>query len=227
MDRIAAGAFREDLYYRINVIHVVIPPLRERRDDIEPLLRHFMQMFSAKYRVDLPDVADTVTQKMVAYDWPGNVRELKNVVERLIVRSGGHRVELRDLPTAMGPADVMVNSMPALQEAVAATPAQTLRNPAHLFDRIVNGRESFWSAVYAPFLVRDLTREDVRAIVAAGLQETRGNYKMLLDLFNMQPNDYKRFLNFLRKHHCHMPFQKFRMTESIRSESRANSVVMK
>ena len=76
-------------------------------------------------------------------------------------------------------------------------------------------------------MARDLTRDDVRAIVAAGLQQTRGNYKMLLDLFNMQPSDYKRFLNFLRKHHCHMPFQKFRMTESIRADSRSHSVVTK
>ena len=80
----------------------------------------------------------------------------------------------------------------------------------------MNRRESFWSTVYAPFMARDLTRDDVRALVSAGLQHTRGNYKMLLDLFNMEPSDYKRFLNFLRKHQCHMPFQQFRVGESIR-----------
>jgi hypothetical protein len=63
---------------------------------------------------------------------------------------------------------------------------------------------------------RDLTRDDVRALVKAGLQQTRGNYKVLLELFNMEPGDYKRFLNFLRKHQCHMPFQQFRTSEPIR-----------
>jgi hypothetical protein len=84
---------------------------------------------------------------------------------------------------------------------------------------MVNHGESFWSAVYLPFMARDLTRDDVRALVAAGLQHTRGNYKMLLALFNMEPADYKRFLNFLRKHQCHMPFQHFRLTDAIRPVS--------
>jgi hypothetical protein len=90
------------------------------------------------------------------------------------------------------------------------------RSVAELFDRIVTRRESFWNAVYTPFMSRDLTRDDVRALVKAGLQHTRGNYKVLLELFNMEPGDYKRFLNFLRKHQCHMRFQQFRTSEPIR-----------
>ncbi len=70
--------------------------------------------------------------------------------------------------------------------------------------------ESFWSAVYEPFMVRDLTRDDLRLLVSKGLKETNGSYKLLVQLFNMKPDDYKRFLNFLRKHNCHMPFQQFR-----------------
>ena len=67
-------------------------------------------------------------------------------------------------------------------------------------------------------MTRDLTRADVRVVVTAGLQQTRGNYKMLVEFFNMAPQDYKRFLNFLRKHQCHMPFQQFRTSEMMRSE---------
>jgi hypothetical protein len=79
-----------------------------------------------------------------------------------------------------------------------------------LYERLVNHGESFWSAVYEPFAAHDLTRDDLRTILRLGLEHTRGSYKQLVQLFNMAPEDYKRFLNFLRKHQCHMPFQRFR-----------------
>ena len=64
--------------------------------------------------------------------------------------------------------------------------------------------------VYTPFMARDLTRDSLRGLVSLGLQHTAGSYRDLVDLFHMAPGDYKRFLNFLRKHQCHMPFQQFR-----------------
>ena len=70
--------------------------------------------------------------------------------------------------------------------------------------------ESFWTAVYEPFMARDLTRDDLRAVITRGLEQTRGSYKLLLELFNVQAGDYKKLLAFLRKHQCHLPFQKFR-----------------
>ena len=72
-------------------------------------------------------------------------------------------------------------------------------------------RVSFWSEVHEPFMNHDLTRDDVRELVREGLAHTRGNYKMLVTSFNMPPEDYKKFLNFLRKYQCHVPFQGFRM----------------
>ena len=83
-----------------------------------------------------------------------------------------------------------------------------------LFERMVNGGESFWSCVYAPFMARDLTRDDLRTIVRKGLERTSGNYKVMVELFNMPADDYKRFLGFLRKYQCHMPFQQFRTAAS-------------
>ena len=79
-----------------------------------------------------------------------------------------------------------------------------------LFERMVARRESFWSIVYPAFMARDLTRADLRAMLQKGLEQTGGSYKVLVGLFNMDPGDYKRFLNFLRKHECHVPFQRFR-----------------
>jgi hypothetical protein len=70
--------------------------------------------------------------------------------------------------------------------------------------------EPFWSVVYPAFMSRDMTREDLREIVRVGLENTNGNYRLLVQLFNMRDEDYKRFLGFLRKHGCHLPFQRFR-----------------
>jgi len=73
--------------------------------------------------------------------------------------------------------------------------------------------------VYPGFMARDLTRNDLRFIVRRGLEETSGSYKMLVELLNMKPTDYKRFLNFLRKHECHVPFERFR-TAGLRRRGR-------
>ena len=75
---------------------------------------------------------------------------------------------------------------------------------------MINGGESFWLAVYGPFMMRDITRDDVRLIVRKGLVNSHGNYMRLLQTFNMPADDYKRFLNFLRKHQCQLSFQAFR-----------------
>ena len=82
--------------------------------------------------------------------------------------------------------------------------------PDVLFERMSVGGESFWTVVHEPFIARDLTRHDLRVIVSRGLERTKGSYKALVQSFNLEPEDYKRFLSFLRKHECHMPFQRFR-----------------
>jgi hypothetical protein len=75
---------------------------------------------------------------------------------------------------------------------------------------MVNGRESFWTVVYEPFMSRDMTRDDLRALVSRGLEQTRGSYRILVQMFNMPEADYKRFLNFLRKHDCQVSFKEYR-----------------
>jgi DNA-binding NtrC family response regulator len=91
--------FREDLYYRLNVVHIEVPPLRERRVDIPVLLNHFLSTFSTAHRLPIPDVAADALQRLVSYDWPGNVRELKNVAERLVVGAGSGRIDTTSLPS--------------------------------------------------------------------------------------------------------------------------------
>jgi transcriptional regulator with GAF, ATPase, and Fis domain len=200
LERISQKQFRDDLYYRLNVIHVPVPPLRERRTDIELLLAHFVKTFSEQHRIEQPALAADVVARLVTYGWPGNVRELKNVVERLIVRSRGS-INLIDLPREIAgswPEPSPTNDAPSQDAA------------EQLYRRMAVNGESFWTIVYEPFMSRDLTRRELRAIVSRGLEQTRGSYKLLVQLFNLQPDDYKRLLSFLRKYECHMPFQKFR-----------------
>jgi transcriptional regulator with PAS, ATPase and Fis domain len=210
-ERIARREFRKDLYYRLNVLHIRIPPLRERRDDIPLFLDHFLASAGdSGARLQLTPEA---RQLLVDYDWPGNVRELRNVVERLAVRRRTGAIDVHDLPAE-------VRSVPARRALVPSNGVPRDASRAdELYDRMVRHGESFWSAVHPLFTHRDMTRADLRAIVSRGLAETRGNYRLVLQLFNMPPEDYKPFLNLLRKHQCHIPYLKYRCLPAPRAGS--------
>jgi Nif-specific regulatory protein len=85
--RINDGAFREDLYYRLAVTTIKLPPLRERKDDIVPLLRHFLDKYNGETGKDIKDISPHALDLLFSYDWPGNVRELENVIERAVILS--------------------------------------------------------------------------------------------------------------------------------------------
>lgn len=96
--RVKDGAFREDLYYRLNVIHLIVPPLREHIDDIPPLVEHFLDKYSPESRVALSSPAMNL---LMNYQWPGNVRELENTIQRALVLSNGTVVTVDQLPATM------------------------------------------------------------------------------------------------------------------------------
>src|SRR6266498_120524 len=79
-----------------------------------------------------------------------------------------------------------------------------------LFRKLVEGGKPFWTTVYPMYMNREIARKDMRDLVHKGLKEARGNYRIVLRLFNMESKDYKRFLNFLRKHDCRLPFKNYR-----------------
>jgi formate hydrogenlyase transcriptional activator len=91
---VADGRFREDLYYRLNVFPVTLPPLRERRDDIPRLVRHFTQQFARRMGRRIETIPSSVMDALVQYPWPGNVRELQNVIERAVILSSGSSLHI-------------------------------------------------------------------------------------------------------------------------------------
>ncbi len=95
------GFFRQDLFYRLNVITIFAPPLRERDDDILLLARHFVAKFAAELGKSVPRFSDQALRSLRNYDWPGNVRELENVIQRLVVMTDGDLIEVPDLPCLM------------------------------------------------------------------------------------------------------------------------------
>jgi transcriptional regulator with GAF, ATPase, and Fis domain len=206
--RIVEGEFREDLYYRLNVIRLSVPPLRERGDDVMMLLHHYLAESASTHHVDLPRLTPAAEKILTSHRWPGNVRELKNVVERLVIRHSGRDIIPEDLPPEI--LDAVTFGGNDSPQTTANVPAETKSRAELLWDVMVVGGESFWTVVYPAFIDRELTKTDLRQIVKAGLQRTQGNYRKLVELFRMAPGDYKRFLAFLYQHDCHLPFHGFR-----------------
>ena len=102
---IKTGTFREDLYYRLNVVTIQIPPLRERREDIPPLLEHFLRTFAQKNKREVTGLTAAARDALMRYDYPGNVRELENIVERAVLLTRGKVIDLGDLPVALRPGE--------------------------------------------------------------------------------------------------------------------------
>ncbi len=96
--KISDGSFREDLYYRLNVIAIVIPPLKTRKEDIKPLIEHFINKFSCRCNKKIKGISKQGLDKLLRYDWPGNIRELENVIERAVVLCRSTLLESRDFP---------------------------------------------------------------------------------------------------------------------------------
>jgi DNA-binding NtrC family response regulator len=213
-DSVKHQEFREDLYYRLNVMHIAVPPLRERKGDVPMLVEHFLDLFSQQHRVERPQLTGDTVAALQRHDWPGNVRELKNAIERLTVRWATSPTEALQ---------TLVNPAPASESASTPVSAPVVNRAAAMHDSMVTAHQSFWDVVHRPFMNHDLTRDDLRQLLEIGLRETQGNYRLLVARYNIAPRDYKRFMSFLRTHDCHLPFQAFRRPDSTTPRQRISA----
>jgi transcriptional regulator with PAS, ATPase and Fis domain len=110
---VADGSFREDLYYRLNVVNIAIPPLRDRKEDIPVLVSYFIKKYCTSMSRDLITIDQAALQRLEEYNYPGNVRELENMIERAIVVGNGKEVRLKDLPLEP---DSVIDSNDSLDE---------------------------------------------------------------------------------------------------------------
>jgi arginine utilization regulatory protein len=99
-EALESGNLREDLYYRLNVLHIHIPPLKERKDDIKILTEYFIHKFNLKYNKNVSGASNEAFKELFNHDWPGNVRELEHAIERAVLMSEGNEINRYDLPEA-------------------------------------------------------------------------------------------------------------------------------
>jgi transcriptional regulator with GAF, ATPase, and Fis domain len=173
--------FREDLYYRLNVFEIEIPPLRERKQDLEALVREKISFLNGK------KIGDGFWQVIYSYDWPGNVRELISVLKRAGFLE-------KDIITGKDIQGIIHGSSRNRNNKAKTDTGDS----SQIWKDFKKGR-SFWEAVKKPFLSRDLKRSEVKALIARGLVESGGKYKALLKVFNRKESDYHRFMRFLRE----------------------------
>jgi two-component system nitrogen regulation response regulator NtrX len=153
-EEINAGRFREDLFYRLNVVPVRLPPLRERREDIPELVSHFLARFAAERRMPPPRISEEAMAALQAHDWPGNVRQLRNIIERTLILAPGDRVscievdllppEILDSHNAMGGAATAMAIMGSpLREARESFEREYLRIQIRRFSGNISRTASF------------------------------------------------------------------------------------
>ena len=164
-DEIKKGAFREDLYYRLNVIPLDVPPLRERSDDIPRLVRHFLQEFSNEYGQKPKTIDDEALALFVRYAWPGNVRELRNIIERLLIMAPGPVIRLSDIP-------------PPLSTEQAGQKGREGHAGALMHNRFAT--------------LKDARAEFEREFITRKLRENNGNVSKTADAINVERSNLHR-----------------------------------
>ena len=185
---VAKGTFRRDLYYRLRCLRVAVPPLRERGDDWRLIAEHFLQV--------LGQASDTVkvlsgeaVRTLAKHSWPGNVREVRGCVETGFYLSETAKIHTVDFWESL--------EHDARANALGAVP---LVDAKVYCDRLTRGEVDFWELIHSSFMDREINRTQVRAMIAEGLRRSLGSYKGTAELFGVKPEQYLKFMDFLRHH---------------------------
>src|SRR6185369_11574472 len=178
--RVKAGAFREDLFHRLNVIRLRLPALRERNEDIAPLARFFLQKSARELGVEGKRLTDAAVARLVAFDYPGNVRQLENICHWLTVMAPAQLVDAHDLPPELQgrPAPVAADghASPAAADALPASTPAPPREPVAAGDWIaaLERRARELLSAGEPMVWDTLTREFEAQLIRSALATTRG-----------------------------------------------------
>ncbi len=189
-EKIGKGEFREDLYYRLNVIPVHIPPLRERRDDIPQLAEHLLDAAAEELGMRVPILLDDAVALLSRHDWPGNVRELRNVMRRLAVLTPGASITLSDVALALGNVDNTAKQEETLAEAVT----RCTRNYLHQlgYAKAINLHQHLLEQVEPPLLILAMERCHGNQLkVAEMLGLNRNTVRKLLRKYDMDPQHFR------------------------------------
>jgi DNA-binding NtrC family response regulator len=174
--------FRNDLLFRLRYFLIDPPPLRDRGDDWRLLLEFSLAKLHARYGIQKRFAPDSI-DLLEGYPWPGNVRELLGIVTTGYALSDGDQIRPRDF------ADRLEQELRGRDSDVD-----------QLYRRLQSESGDFWHLVHEPFIDRDLSRREVRRLIARGLREAHGNYRRLLELWRLPAESYQKFMDFLRHH---------------------------
>lgn len=173
--------FRNDLYFRLRYFLVSIPPLCLRGDDWRLIAEYLL--IELRHRYDVAKRFSPSSLKLLeTCSWPGNVRQLLSVVTMGYAMSDSDTIEPEDFACQLDQME------------------ETPRVVSSLYERITVSGEDFWQAIHRPFMARDLNRSQVKALIKQGLITADGSYQQLLDLVNLPPSNYQKFMDFLRHH---------------------------
>jgi two-component system response regulator AtoC len=175
-EEIKAGRFREDLFYRLNVLAVVLPPLRERAEDVPLLAAHFLEKHARAVRRALRGFSPEALRRLVAHGWPGNVRELENTVERAVAVAGGEEIQVEDLPPEIALGGAAGGVAPV---ALAALPYK---------DALAEARDRA-SREYLAAILKEFGGNVTRAAERAGME--RESLHRLLRRYGLRSDDFK------------------------------------
>ncbi|MDQ6981940.1 MAG: sigma-54 dependent transcriptional regulator, partial [Mariprofundus sp.] len=190
LEKISKGEFREDLYYRLNVIPVHIPPLRERRDDIPELSIHLLDEAVEELGMDAPILLDDAVDLLCRHDWPGNVRELKNVMRRLAVLTPGASITLSDVALALG----NVSNTQQDEETLAQAVTRCTRHYLHQlgYAKATNLHQYMLEQTEPPLLVLAMERCHGNQLkVAEMLGLNRNTVRKLLRKYEIDPQSFR------------------------------------
>jgi len=189
---VSAGSFREDLYYRLRYLHLQIPPIRDRDDDWELLVRFYLGRTAKRYGEE-KRLAHEAWRALENHTWPGNVREIRSIVDVAYCLSEEVEIGPESFVDLLAKELCPAHTAASIEEPAAEAALQTFR-------QITSDGASFWDAVREPFLDRELNRRETRDVVRLGLNQVGWNYTRVVKLFNMDAADYLRFMDFLRHH---------------------------